>query len=343
VRPPGVTLVICTHNGESRLPATLAHVAAQQVPDAIAWEVVIVDNASTDRTASIAAECWPAGVSAPLRVVSEPQPGLSSARLRGIAASRFEYVSFLDDDNWPAADWVQTAYALMQREAAVGAAGSCNEPVFESTAPEWFEQADHFFAVGEQGDAGDVTETRGLLWGAGLTIRHEAWLTLERRQFRFRTTDRIGTALTSGGDSELCLALRACGWRLWYEPGLRLRHVMAPERLTWTTLLSTVRASGRATVHHDALYLLLQPERRADRLFRLRWSWQWQAGAAALAAARAGVREILATVPPDGRAAQIARAAALGRMSALIQHRADYVRSLREILRPAAPAAPVGA
>jgi cellulose synthase/poly-beta-1,6-N-acetylglucosamine synthase-like glycosyltransferase len=343
VRPSGVSLVICTHNGESRLPATLGHIAAQQVPDAIPWEVVLVDNASTDRTADIATDCWPADAPASLRVIREPEPGLSSARLCGIAASRFEYVSFLDDDNWPAADWVRTAFALLQREGQVGAAGSHNEPVFEGTAPEWFAEAGHFFAVGKQGEAGDVTDTRGLLWGAGLTLRYTAWRQLDDRGFRFASSGRTGAALTSGEDAELCLALRVAGWRLWYEPALRLRHVMPPQRLTWEKLLATVRASGQATVHHDAFYLRLMAERRTDSMRMLRWSWPWQAGSAALAALRAGIREKRAAVPADRRAAEIDRVAALGRLSALIRHRADYARSMRAILRAPAIASPARA
>jgi GT2 family glycosyltransferase len=332
VRPLGVSLVVCTHDGESRLPGTLARIAAQRVSSTIPWEVIVVDNASNDRTSAAAAASWPAAAPVPLRIVVESRPGLTHARRRGVAVSRFEYISFLDDDNWPAADWVETAFELMSRRPQVGGAGSRNDPRLDGDEPEWFSEFSGVFAVGEQGSPGDVTDTRSLLWGAGLTLRHAAWQDLERHGFEFHSTDRIGNALTSGGDSELCLALRLRGWRLWYEPGLRLQHVIAPHRLDWSTLLRTVRASGQATVHHDPYYLRLMPERLTDRLRLLRWSWPWQAGAAACAALRAGLRERSAADESARRSAEVARTAALGRMEALVRHRRVYTRSVRAVL-----------
>jgi GT2 family glycosyltransferase len=48
-RPAGVSVVVCCHNSASRLPTTLHHLAAQEVPRDLGWEVIVVDNASTDR------------------------------------------------------------------------------------------------------------------------------------------------------------------------------------------------------------------------------------------------------------------------------------------------------
>src|SRR5690348_8092021 len=73
----GISVVICTYNGAERLPQTLAHLAAQEDTGTIAWEVLVVDNASTDDTAEVARRCWPADAPAPLRVVGEPRMGLS--------------------------------------------------------------------------------------------------------------------------------------------------------------------------------------------------------------------------------------------------------------------------
>src|SRR5687768_534263 len=116
----GVSVVICTHNGAARLPAVLSHLAAQQAE--VPWEVVVVDNASTDDTAQVATRHWQAQA-APLRVVSEPQLGLSNARRRGLDAAAYPIVAFVDDDNWLAPDWVATAARLMAQLPDVGALG----------------------------------------------------------------------------------------------------------------------------------------------------------------------------------------------------------------------------
>lgn len=50
----GVSIVICCYNSASRLPETLQHIAEQEVAANISWEVIVVDNASTDNTQEIA-------------------------------------------------------------------------------------------------------------------------------------------------------------------------------------------------------------------------------------------------------------------------------------------------
>src|SRR5436305_10300761 len=101
---PGISVIICCYNSAKRLPETLAHLARQNSP--IPWEVIVVDNASTDDTARVARECWPSET-APLRIVDEPKSGLIYARVSGLQASRYEWLSFVDDDNWVAPDWLQ--------------------------------------------------------------------------------------------------------------------------------------------------------------------------------------------------------------------------------------------
>ena len=170
-----VSVIICCHNSAKRLPETLRHLAAQQVPAAIPWEVVVIDNASTDDTATLAPAIWPASALAPLRVVAEPQAGLRHARIRGIREARHEIISFIDDDNWVAPDWVQRVEALFANPE-VGAAGGRSEAVTEIPPPPWFESIQELYAIGRQHPRdGDVTDASGtLLWGAGLNLRASA-------------------------------------------------------------------------------------------------------------------------------------------------------------------------
>ena len=96
----GVWVVLCCHNSAGRLPLTLAHLAAQQISPKLAWEVIVVDNASNDGTAEVAMKAWPEDAPVKLHVVHESQLGLSNARWRGFSQARYEVVSFIDDDNW---------------------------------------------------------------------------------------------------------------------------------------------------------------------------------------------------------------------------------------------------
>jgi glycosyltransferase involved in cell wall biosynthesis len=134
----GVSVVICCHNSMARLPQTLAHLAMQQIPgDAVPWEVIVIDNGSTDQTAKIARQHWPTTV-APLRVVAEPQLGLIHARRCGLAAARFELVSFVDDNNWVCPQWITTVAELMSQHPEVGACGGPSVAVSDGELPAWF-------------------------------------------------------------------------------------------------------------------------------------------------------------------------------------------------------------
>src|SRR5436853_1166376 len=137
-RPVGVSVVICCHNSTERLSPTLAHLAAQQVPEGLDWEVLLIDNMSTDGTADMARSLWPADAGAPLRVVLETQIGTTAARCRGLAEARYEFVTLVDDDNWVCPEWVRIVAEVMQAHPEIGACGGLNEAVCEGEAPPWF-------------------------------------------------------------------------------------------------------------------------------------------------------------------------------------------------------------
>src|SRR5689334_8418509 len=166
----GVSVIICCHNSARRLPETLAHLVAQDVPINTPWEVIVVDNCSTDGTGEAASRIW-ASRAVPLRVVKEERPGLSHARRRGFDEARYGIISYVDDDNWLESSWVRVAAELMEKHSNIGACGGQSEAVCEVPAPAWFNGLEGSYAVGHQAPkAGDVAWMRGFLWGAGLTV-----------------------------------------------------------------------------------------------------------------------------------------------------------------------------
>lgn len=277
----GVSVVICCYNSAKRLTQTLNHLVTQEVCQGLQWEVLIIDNASTDDTSQVALKYWLGDVSVPLRVVYESQLGLAYARQRGFKEAKYDIVSFIDDDNWICSKWVQLVSEIMNQQPNIGACGGFSEAVCEITPPNWFECYKGSYAVGPQGKvAGDITWTRGYLWGAGLTIRKSAWQQLVNGGFRHLLTGRQGSKFTAGEDSELCFALRLAGWRLWYEPRLQLKHFLPVCRLDWDYLRSIHRGFGSSTVGHDP-YLFALKKKPAQNFFkklksRIKETWQWQ-------------------------------------------------------------------
>ncbi len=80
----GVSVVICCHNSAILLPQTIAHLKRQRVDRGLEWEVLVVDNASSDSTVQVARQCWGADVPAAMRIVCESRLGLCYARERAL-------------------------------------------------------------------------------------------------------------------------------------------------------------------------------------------------------------------------------------------------------------------
>lgn len=247
-----VSVVICCYNSAKRLPETLRHLLEQDVPEEISWEVIVVDNASTDNTSEIARSLWPNHAPAPLRVVKELEPGLCYARMKGIAEAKYEIVSFLDDDNWAVPNWVKLVSETMRDHPEVGACGGRTEAETEIEPPTWFNTYSSGYVIGKQFDRSrDITWSRGWLWGAGLTIRKKAWDDLTLNGFKPILSGRFGNIITSGEDVEICYALRLVGWHIWYSDELVLKHYISKQRLTTTYLSKLQFGFGTQTIGFD--------------------------------------------------------------------------------------------
>lgn len=254
----GISIIICCHNSAERLPNTLQHLIRQVVPNIIKWEVIVVDNASTDNTANVALDCWGAANPVQMQIVKEPQLGLSYARRAGILKSQYEIISFIDDDNWVCQDWIRIVWEIMSTTLSAAACGGISTPVSEIELPWWFDEYKLCYAVGAQtkqiGEVGNYSEA---LWGAGLSIRKSALDVLEKCGFEPLLTGRKGRQLTSGEDIEICLALRLQGWQLWYDPRLELKHYIPATRLTWNYLRRWHRGFGTSQVGLDPYEFVL--------------------------------------------------------------------------------------
>jgi glycosyltransferase involved in cell wall biosynthesis len=325
----GVSVVICCHNGALRLPVTLAHLKAQESRN-VEWEVLLVDNASTDDGVQVALECWNEGP-APLRVIHEPRLGVGYARERGFAEAKYEFVAFVDDDNWVASDWVATAFQTLAGEAGLGAVGSIRDPAFEVPAPEWFEKFHSSYAILTERDLREARQPANYLPTAGLCVRKTAWTRLVRQGFRFQLRGRSGRRLWGGEDTELTLALGLNGWCLRTEPRLRLQHFMPAHRLSWSYLRRLQRGDGASWVMLDAYteYNLFSSRGLRFWLGQLWWS---QLGKSLLELARRPRATVAALFSPaEGQYEVIEVERLFGRTQGLLRFRGRYGARRREV------------
>lgn len=330
--------MICTHNGSARIARALQCLAAQDCDDSVSWEVVIVDNASADETAATARRAWDAVEKAPLRVVMEPQLGLAAARRRGLAEAGFEIVSFIDDDNLVAENWVRAVAETFARHPEAGACGGLNTAKLEEPAPVWFGGYRGSYAVGAQvpqdGGVYPTADREGgaarectTLWGAGLSLRGSAWSALEDAGFRSLLKGRTGRSLAAGEDTEFCLALRLAGWRLLYQPDMQLAHALPVRRLTWRYLRHLRRNFGASTTAFDPYRVAL--EHSADPVTG-RWWLEVVYGVGELLRAWRAVGRALLTLG-EGRHDVLSVERAWGRLVALLRLRRAYDRSFCEV------------
>lgn len=233
----GVSVVICCFNSAERIVPTLQHLYDQKNIPLKLWEVVLVNNCSTDDTEEVARQVWNSfpAEKPNFKIIRELTPGLSAARRTGIDASFFDYVLFCDDDNWLNDDYLGLALEIMQSNPIIGVLGGLGIPIFEGKEPPYFwKNQFHGLAVGNQWHTdGDITEARGVVYGAGMVLNKRAFqFLLEKFNFEFQVSDRIGNSLMSSGDHELCLALKLVGYKIFYSKKIQFKHFIPKARTT---------------------------------------------------------------------------------------------------------------
>jgi glycosyltransferase involved in cell wall biosynthesis len=242
----GISVIICCYNSEKRIEKVLDCLDKQTGIQELNWEILVVDNASTDNTVRIVNDyCLQKKL--PLKLIHEPKMGLSYARSAGIKTSKYEFICYIDDDNWINENYISTAYTIMINNRDVGLCGGWGTAVLETEPPMWFDEFQIAYAVGPQGSSsGYLQNTINRLYGAGMVLRRSAWEYLEKNGFAFKLTGRKGKALSSGEDSELSLALQLAGYKLWYEPALTFFHCLPAARLNYAYLKKLFKAFGSA-------------------------------------------------------------------------------------------------
>lgn len=240
------TVAIRTYNGEKLLPAVLERLRSQMGTEQISWEIVVVDNNSTDNTAKILQEYqsnWSQAY--PLIYYFEPQQGAVFARLRAIKEARGTFIGFLDDDNFPTPNWVAAAYSFGKSHPKAGAFGGQIKGEFEVYPPENFERIQSFLALKERGSKPNLYDPENLSLppGAGLVVQKQVWLDNVPAQLVLQGP--VGSSLAAKGeDFEALLYIGRAGWEIWYNPEMCIYHQIPKWRLEKDYLITLIRGVG---------------------------------------------------------------------------------------------------
>ena len=115
----GISLVIFCYNSENRIQETLVRIVNQKFTKGIEWEVIVIDNNSTDKTLEVTERVWKSlDCKVSFQIVTEKKQGTSYARLKGIQSANYDIVAFVDDDNRLFENWVEQAFHFMTKSRA---------------------------------------------------------------------------------------------------------------------------------------------------------------------------------------------------------------------------------
>jgi glucosyl-dolichyl phosphate glucuronosyltransferase len=229
------TVLIATFNRARLLDETLASLRAMRVAPPLRWEVIVIDNNSTDDTRAVV-EHHAADYPAPLRYLFESQQGRSSALNAGIAAARGEVLVFTDDDVRVAEGWLNAAHgALSGSDPAIAHAGGPVRPIWELPPPSWLalQRGDLWGTIAIQDHGSDpfvYEERRKVPLGANMAARR---VLFERiGGFRADLGRSSGRFVLGQEVPELLMRTRAAGFRGVYVPSMEVHHHIPGRRLT---------------------------------------------------------------------------------------------------------------
>lgn len=233
-----LSVVICTRNRAGYLRDCLASLAAMGLDGS---ELLVVDNGSTDDTASVAAEA--ASQLSSLRYVYEGHPGLSHARNAGIEHATGEIIAYLDDDALVTKGWRQALLAAYDDPEIAGVAGRV-QLRWRGARPEWLvPRLETWYAGYDKGDQPRLLEAHEYPFGANMSVRHDVATAVGGFAVEL---GYVGRGLIGSEEREFFRRVHDKGGALAYVPEALVYHQIGDARLTRRWLLRRTFSQGRA-------------------------------------------------------------------------------------------------
>lgn len=278
-----------------------------QPEGADAWEVLVVDNGSSDATPNVADEFRSR---LPLRYVREETPGLSNARNRGVQTARGEWLLWIDDDVTVSAEWLQAYGAAIARFADAEVLGGSivieltgNPPAWISRGVEWVQDAYAGRSACELGGA-EFYAHGPKPYGANFGLRRSAALAVPFDNALGRHPLR---PLMGGEEIEVIREILGTGRGWWVPDAVVVHHIDAPRQTSgylgryftssglmnarawkdlpkahrWRELASAMLRASVNGVRYACLCLLDDNGARALALRKAAWNWGYVKGCVA--------------------------------------------------------------
>jgi glucosyl-dolichyl phosphate glucuronosyltransferase len=239
-----ITVILCTYNRCQFLAKALESVAVSRLPPSVDWEVLVVDNNSSDQTRSVVQD-FSRRYPDRFRYLFESRPGKSFALNAGVREARGVILAFMDDDVTVESTWLQNLTAELHSGEWAGAGG----PIFPersfSSFPRWL-HPDLPHSLGPLALFNPGPDPAALSqspFGTNMAFRKEIF-----DRFGYFRTD-LGPqpdSILRGEDTEFGKRILTAGLRLRYEPSAKVFHAVREERLQKRYFLAWWFDKGRS-------------------------------------------------------------------------------------------------
>lgn len=238
---PEVSVTLITRNRADKVATFLERAASLRTEKP--WELVVVDNGSTDETPALLArarDTFPA----PVRLVEDATPGVARARNRGWMAATAPIVAYVDDDCYPAQDFVDRVLTIFDANQELGYVGGAVLPHDERSA-----------------NIGIIRRREPIALRPGMFITVGTVITANLA-FRKRALEDIGGfdeafaygAGLAGEDADAVIRASAAGWHGRYDPLLVVWHDHRRRHAEELTRVERSYAVGRGAVYAKCLF-----------------------------------------------------------------------------------------
>jgi glycosyltransferase involved in cell wall biosynthesis len=261
-----ITVILCTYNRCEALAKALASITALTLPGSVEWEVLVIDNNSSDETRAVV-EDFRRRYPGRFRYMFEPQQGKSYALNTGVREAQGDVLAFVDDDVTVEPMWLQNLTGELQNGEWAGAGGQIILQ-WPPTIPRWLTVEGPLTRHGLPGfDQGrEAKQLIGPPFGTNMVFRKEMF----EKHGVFRTD--LGPTPASeirGEDTEFGRRLIAAGERLRYEPSAIVYHPVPENRISKKHYLRWWYDNGRAEAREF-------PVRPVPEFLRLvAWTLRW--------------------------------------------------------------------
>lgn len=240
---PVLSVVICTFNRDHYLQKCLDHLGNQTLPVS-EFEVVVIDNNSSDRTNEFCSSFQKQYPEIRCRYLLENRQGLSFCRNRGIKESTGDIISYLDDDAYANENYCANLADYFSNHAEVDAIGGKITPVYETKEPAWMSK--YLLPLVAALDLGDSAKPmKGLQFPIGANMAFRRKLFSDPSPFH-TGLGRKGSYLGSGEEKELFFRLKRQGKIIHYVPEVHVHHFIADKRLDSSYIREMAKGIGES-------------------------------------------------------------------------------------------------